>query len=177
MEVAMTSAENNQLIADAAREVIAQTEPGELPLFQAISTQYFKRADKILKKQSGKEDLLGFGIAEAMSVVTPAVLVVTTWLVIFLAEEAAKSIAEKSVSLITKQVKKRFKKFSKEDTKDESALPPLTHEQIAYVRQQAYEKFLQLNLSETRANRLADAVVASLIVAPPYKEKNDGQHQ
>jgi hypothetical protein len=78
-----------------------------------------------------------------MSVVTPAVLVVTTWLVIFLAEEAAKSVAEKSASLITKHVKKRFKKFRKEETKDEPAPAPLTHEQLAYVRQQAYEKFLQ----------------------------------
>jgi hypothetical protein len=39
----VTSAENNQLIADVARDVVMQTEPGELPLFQAISKQYFKR--------------------------------------------------------------------------------------------------------------------------------------
>ena len=43
MEGTMTSAENNQLIAGVARDIVAQTEPGELPLFQAISKQYFKR--------------------------------------------------------------------------------------------------------------------------------------
>lgn len=163
----MTSAENNQLIADVARDIVAQTEPGELPLFRAISTQYFKRPAEALKNQSGRDELLGFGPGEMVSLLTPAVLVVMTQVVTFLATEVRQSVAEESASLINEQVRRMFKKFRKEGTRDEPGPVPLTLEQLALVRTQAYEKFLQLKLSDTRANSLADAVVASLIIAPP----------
>lgn len=163
----MTSTEKNQLIADVARDIVAQTELGEIPLFQAISIQYFKKPDTLFKKQSGKDEKVGIGIGETISVATPAVLVVMTQVVTFLAGEVRKSATEESTSLINEQVKRMFKKFRKDESKDEPAPLTLTYEQLTYVRKQAYEKFLQLKLSDTRANRLADAVVASLVVAPP----------
>jgi len=166
----MTSTEKNQLIADVARDIIVLAEPGEIPLFQAISTQYFKKPDTLFKKQSGKDKKLGIGIiGETVSIATPAVLVVMTQVVTFLVGEIGKSATGESASLINEQVKKMFKKFRKDGSKDEDVPVPLTHEQLRYVHRQAYEKFIQLGLSGTRANCLADAVVASLIVASPPK--------
>jgi len=166
MEETMTNVENNQLIADVARNVIAQTEPGELPLFQSISMEYFKRPTAANKKKRGKDELLGFGIGDAVSLVTPAMLVVMTQVVVFLTEVVRQSVVEESASLINERVRRMFKKFLQEGTRDELAPAPLTREQLVLVHKQAYEKFLELKLSGTRANYLADAVVASLIVAP-----------
>ena len=44
----MTSAENNQLIADVARDIVAQTAPQELPLFRMTSAEYFKTPDWLM---------------------------------------------------------------------------------------------------------------------------------
>ena len=162
----MTNVENNQLIADVARDIIAQTEPGELPLFRAISTEYFKRPAEAAKNQSGRDELLGFGIGDAVPLVTPAMLVVMTQVVAFLTEVVRQSFVEESANLVNEQVRSMFKKFRLEGERDELAPAPLTREQLVQIHKQAYEKFLQLKLSESRANNLADAVVASLIVAP-----------
>src|SRR5690348_16902192 len=98
MEGTMTSTEKNQLIADVARDIVAQAEPSEIPLFQAISTQYFKKPDTLFKRQSAHDVQLGIGIGETISVVTPAVLVVVTQVVMFLAGEVGKSVTEESAS-------------------------------------------------------------------------------
>jgi hypothetical protein len=166
MEVTVTNVENNQLIADVARDIVARTEPGELPLFQAISTGYFKRPTEVNTKNRGKDELLGFGIGDAVPLVTPAMLVVMTQVVAFLTEVVRQSFVEESANLINERVRRLFKKFRQEEARDELAPAPLTREQLAQVHTQAYEKFLELNLSGTRATYLADAVVASLIAAP-----------
>src|SRR2546426_8822313 len=166
MEGTMTSAENNQLIADVARDIVAQTAPQELPLFRMTSAEYFKKPDKVLKNQAGKDESLGFGTAEMVSFLTPSVLTVVTEVVTFLTLVVKEAIADKSASLITDQVKKLFKKFHPEAEKEKSDPSPLTREQIARVHKLSYERFLQLKLSDMQANRLADAIAASLITDP-----------
>jgi hypothetical protein len=166
MEETMTNVENSQLIADVARNIVAQTEPGELRLFQAISTEYFKRPAEVNKNNRGKDELLGFGIGDAVPLVTPAMLVVMTQIVAFLTEVVRQSFVEESANLINERVRSMFKKFRHEGERDELAPAPLTREQLAQVHKHAYEKFLELKLSGTRATYLADAVVASLIAAP-----------
>ena len=162
----MTSAENNQLIADVARDIVAQTAPQELPLFRATSAVYFKRPDKALKNQAGKDEILGFGTGEMVSLLTPVVLTVVTEVVTFLTLEVKKAVAAESASLISDQVKNLFKKFHIEGEKGQSGSSSLTREQIARVRKLACERFLQLKLSESQANRLADAIAISLITDP-----------
>ena len=161
----MINADNNQLIADVARNIIAQTEPSELPLFRSISTEYFKRPAGAVKNQSGRDEMLGFGIGETTSLLTPALLVAMTQVVSYLTEVVRQSVVEGSASLINERVRSMFKKFHNEAS-DDLAPAPLTREQLVQVHKQVYEKFLQLKFSEIRANSLADAVVASLIVAP-----------
>jgi len=162
----MTGAENNQLIADVARDIISQTAPQELPLFRMTSAEYFKNPDKALRNQASKDKILGFGTAEMVSFLTPIVLTVVTEIVTFLTLEIKQAIADTSASLLTDQVKKLFKKFHPEAEKEKSDPSPLTREQIARVHKLARERFLQLKLSETQANRLADAIAASLITDP-----------
>lgn len=167
----MTDTENNQLIADVARDIVAQIEPTELPLFRSICAQYFKRQDEAFKNQSGSDNLLGFGPGVMVPLLTPAVLAVMTQVVTFLAVEIRQSLAEAGAGFINEQVRRMFKKFHKEGARNEIAPVPLTRRQLVLVRTQAYEKFIQLKLSDTLATRLADAVIACLIVTPSPQEE------
>jgi hypothetical protein len=157
----MADAMPNQVIADVARDLISQLAPQELPVFRAHSQAYFSDPKKVLKEQAGKDDMLGFGAGEAIALVTPIVLPVVAEVVTFLATEIKKSITAEGSTLISEQVKKMFKKFRPVDKK-ESDPPPLTSEQLTYVRKLAFEKARQLKLSEARSNLLADSVVGSL---------------
>jgi hypothetical protein len=167
----MTSTDQNQLIADLARDIVAQIAPQELPLFRATSAAYFKNPEKALKKQTGKDEMLGFGAGEMVPLLTPVVLAVITEVVTFLTVEVKKAVAAESASLISEQVKNLFKKFHPEGEIGQRDPAQLTHEQLARVHKLAYERFLQLKLPETQADRLADAITACLITDLPNRRK------
>jgi len=66
----------NQLVADLARDMVAEIAPQELPTFRAQSEAYFKDPERALKGQAGKDDMLGFGVGAAVTFLTPVVLAV-----------------------------------------------------------------------------------------------------
>jgi hypothetical protein len=158
----MTDSSQRELIADLARDLVAQTAPHELPLLPAVSSAYFKDPDKALKSRDGEDRMLGFGAEEVVPFLTPVALAVTTQVVTFVSEEVRKSVEDNSSSVIGELVKRMFKKFrpAGEDEKP----PPLTPEQLARVRRLAIEKARQLNLPQARAELLADSMVGSLAV-------------
>jgi hypothetical protein len=164
----MTSAENNQLIADVARDVVAQVAPQELPFFRATSVAYFKNPEKALKQQTRKDEMLGFGGGEVVTLLTPIVLTVMTEVVTFAMAIVKESLVQSCADLLNEQAKKMFKKFRAEGKNEAGTPAPFTLQQIAWVHKQVYEKFLHLKLSEALANSLADAVVATLISETSY---------
>jgi len=161
----VTSLEQNQLVADLARDIVAQNAPQELPLFRATSAAYFKNPGKVLKSQSGKDEMLGFGAAEAVLMLTPSVLVIVNQVVTFVIAEVQKSVAEESSNLLDDLVKKMFKKFRSEH--EQNATPALTPAQLAHVHQLAYEEASRLALSDAKAKLLADSIVGSLAIGSP----------
>lgn len=70
----MADLNQNQLIADLARDLTAKVAPQELPLFRANSEAYFNDPEKAIKGQASKDDILGFGIGEVAAFVTPSSL-------------------------------------------------------------------------------------------------------
>ena len=162
----MTNLEQNQIIADLARDVVEQMAPQELPLFRATSVAYFKSPGKAFKTSKDKDDMLGFGVGEAVVMITPSILVVMTHVVQFVTAEVQKSLAAESAGLIDSCVKKMFKKFqSSEGGKAQDTPPPLTPEQLAHIRGLAYEEGMRLMHSDARARLLADAIVGSLVTS------------
>jgi len=159
----MTNSDQSQLIADVARDVVAQVAPQELPLFRATSVAYFKNPEKALKKQRGKDEKLGFGAGEVVTLLTPIVLTVMTEVVTFAMATVKESLVQGSADLLNEHAKKMFKKFRAEGKNEADTPAPFTLQQIARVHKLVYEKFLHLKLSEALANRLADAIVATLI--------------
>lgn len=160
----MTDKTENQLIAELARDLISKTAPQELPLFRANSEAFFTNPEKLLAGQKGKDEMLGFGVGEAVAMMTPAVLAVTGEVVKFLVEEFKKTAKDESTAFISEAVKKMFKKFRPEEKKENSPAP-LTPEQLNQVRELALKKARQLKLSDARCKLLADALVGSLAVA------------
>src|SRR6266566_9892076 len=160
----MVTSMQNSLVAERAYAVVAQIAPEELPLFPAISTAYFKDPRQALKYDAeGKDDMLGFGVAETVSLLTPTVLVVMNEVIMLLTTGVAKSFEEESTNFISEQFKKLRKKLRPQEKKEQHELSPLTSEQLVQVRQRAYEKACQLKLPDDTAQLLADAVVGSLI--------------
>ena len=155
----MSDPDQNQLIADVARDIVRQTSPEELPLFRATGAAYFKNPDKVLKEQKSKDELLGFGAGEAVALLTPYALVVVTEVVRFVTEQVQKSVAAESADLIGDIVKKLFKRVRPE----ENNVLPLTLAQLAQVREVTYESARRLNLSDDRASLLADAIKGSML--------------
>ncbi len=162
----MAYSDQNQLIADLARDIVAQTAPQELPLFRTMSAAYFKNPDKVLKGQSGKDEMLGFGEAEAVMMLTPIIINIMSKVVQFVMAQVQKSVATNSADLIDDLVSKMFKKFRPAEKKDQENLPALTTEQLTQIHNLAYQEARKLALSDARAGLLANSIVGSLAVAP-----------
>ncbi len=162
----MTDAEQKQLVADLARDVVLQAAPQELPLFRLTSQAYFQNPEKALQKQAGKDELLGFGAAEAVILLTPVVLAVMTDVLKFVMEAVQKSIKEEGSGLVSDAVKQMFKRFRSQEKQETHGPAPLTPEQLTQVRKLAYERARQFQLSEAKAGLLADAMVGGLAIAP-----------
>ncbi len=162
----MVYSNQNQLIADLTRDIVAQTAPQELPLFRIMSAAYFKNPDQVLKGQSGKDEMLGFGVAEAVVMLTPSILAIMSQVVNFVMAEVQNSVATNSADVIADLVSKMFKKFRPAEKKDQENLPALTTEQLTRVRNMAYQEARKLVLSDAQADLLADSIVGSLVVAP-----------
>jgi hypothetical protein len=158
----MADTNDNQLVAEVARELLADVAPQEKALFRSISESYFKNPEETLSAQQGKDELLGFGAAEAVSLVTPALLALLSEVVKFLLGEAQKAMQNEGTSLVNDTVKSWFGKLRPKEEK--KAPPPLTAEQLEQVRKIALKKAQQLKLSEKNTKMLADAIVGSLAV-------------
>ncbi len=87
---AMTFApEEAELISRVARELVGQLSPQELPLFRATSAAYFKDPAAVKKLAGARDDALGFGTSEAVSLIAPIALAVTAAVVSALMQEVS----------------------------------------------------------------------------------------
>lgn len=151
---------DRQLVTDVAREWLAEVAPQERALFRSISEAYFQNPDKVISEQAGKDELLGFGAAEAATLITPILLAMSSEVLKYLFAEAQKAMQNESTNLINEKVKSWFNKFRQKE--DKKSPPPLTSEQLEQVRKIAVKKAQQLKLSEKNSKLLADAIVGSL---------------
>jgi len=150
----------NETVAEVSKDLITQLAPQEKALFQPISEAYFKNPEKTLAENRAKDEMLGFGAAEVVTLLTPVVLAVSGDVIRFLLAEAQKAVQSESSDLINQTVKGWFGKFR--PAEDKNSPPPLTTDQLEHVRKIAMQKAKQLKLSEKNTKLLADAIVGSL---------------
>jgi hypothetical protein len=157
----MATSAQNSLIAERAYVVVTKIAPEELPLFPAISTAYFQNPHAV--STNSEDEMLGFGMAEVVSLMTPTVLVVMNEVIMLLTTGVTKSLEDEGANFISEGAKKLLNKFRPRAKKEQHDLLPLTPEQLVQVRQQVYEKAHQLKLPDDKARLLADAIAGSLV--------------
>jgi hypothetical protein len=156
------------LVADVARDALTRVAPEELPLFRATATAYFKRRDQLpVDVDDDADDMLAFGDAVDLSMVTPVVLAVATAVVQLVSSEVAKAAGRRAGESLGDYVAAAFKRLGRKDAPQSAvaAAPTLTSDQLARVRQVAFDKAVQLRLPSGQANLLADAMVGTLAVS------------
>ncbi|HWY42699.1 MAG TPA: hypothetical protein VNX66_04340 [Candidatus Sulfotelmatobacter sp.] len=155
----MSSSEFDQLAAEIGRDIVARAAPQELPLYRSVSAAYLQSPSDVSGESIHKEEILGFGVAEAVTYITPVALPVLSSVLTFLAGELKSSIHDQH--LIGDTLKKLFSK-NKPSVPQISSEVLLTRDQLERVRKLAFEKARELNLKSKEASLLADSIVGSL---------------
>lgn len=179
----MTELAEHELIAELARGAVREVAPRELPRFRLTSAAYFEDPERVLAAEAEGDLLLGFGDGPTVQFLTPIVLAVSTQVVRFLADEVGKSLKEESPAAIQEVVKRMLKRFRPADgavrggearpadeaSREASAqtTPTLTLEQLARLREVAYETARRMSLAESKASLLADSIIGGMAVSAP----------
>jgi hypothetical protein len=155
----MSTSEFDRLAAEIGRDIVSRAAPQELPLYRSISSAYLQSPSEASGKPNNREEILGFGAAEAITYLTPVALPVLSTILKFLAEEIKSSIHDQH--LVGDALKKLFSK-NKSATPQAPSEVLLTRGQLEHVRKLAFEKARELNLKSKEASLLADSIVGSL---------------
>jgi hypothetical protein len=155
----MSTSEFDQLAAEIGRDIVARAAPQELPLYRSISAAYLQSPSDASSKSINREETLGFGVAEAVTYLTPVALPVLSAVLKFLADEIKSSIHDQH--LVGDTLKKLFSKNKSPASQDSSKIL-LTRDQLERVRKLAFEKARELNLKSKEASLLADSIIGSL---------------
>lgn len=167
---------SSDFVTDLSRQVVLDVAPREMPIFEATSAAYFKNPEKTLKGGHHKEDMLGFGVAETVTMLTPIALKVTTVVVQYVYELSREPIEgliqdkiEEETPNLLGHLGRIFRKvFGIAEPAKVPALekpPALTQEQLRQVQELAFEQACQLKLSPDKATLLANSLVGQLAVA------------
>lgn len=163
---------DDALVAQFARDAVARAAPEELPLFRATSEAYFNDPESLKRKASG-DDMLGFGVGEALVLVTPIALSVAREVLDFVVDEIRRRAREAGTEAIDGLVGRLRKRRggeaaeagATESTAPVADVPMLSNDQLRQVRALAVEKAQELALPPEKANLLADSLVGSLVIA------------
>ena len=146
--------ETDEIVGSLGRELVSSLAPEELPLYPSLLSQ-FQGAKRGRGGKSSDDQLLGFGAAEALTMLTPVILNFTSSFWQALVAEAASS----SVHLVLECVRANL------PGRDQAAPPPFTADQLQLVRTVAEREARRLDISQGQAGLLADAMVG-LLAAP-----------
>ncbi len=141
----------------SSRAPLHTSSPSSVP-----PASYFDDPDRALRRGS-MDEMLGCG-AESMTVLTPYALAIAQPVAQLLMNEISKEATARGKEAVLSLVRRMFgrKAETTASGSDEAEIEPLNREQLARVRELALRKGRELDLDETRAALLADAMVGSL---------------
>jgi hypothetical protein len=158
----MENSANTTLVAEVARDVLAEIAPQEMPIFAAASRAYFTDPAAALKQSRSKDNVLGFGTDALAVLFTPAVLLVLSETLEYLTRVAAKATADGLAKEIPEAIKAMFKRFHSSPADTPSGL---TKEHIAMIHGNILATAKNLRLPAEKARSLANAVTAQLVLS------------
>ncbi|MCX4472707.1 hypothetical protein OOK41_20750 [Micromonospora sp. NBC_01655] len=140
------------------RDVVTEVAPSELPVVAGLATFDDAVVVRRLGRRSRRREPLGFGLGEIVPLVTAVV-----WLVLDqVAQQAAGSVADRAGTGVRALWRRLFRRRS-----PAAVVPALTQAQLASVHQQVIEVGVRQGLERERAEAVADAVLARLVLAAP----------
>jgi hypothetical protein len=159
--MSMDSVVDDTLVRDMARIVVKQVAPAELPMFSTLSDAYL--ADlRAPRSGSGGSGPLGFGVGDAVELLTPVALMVATEVTQHLVGEFTRGAVARGRRAVTHAVRRLFRITGKSaEPEDEEAPVTLTAVQWAEVRRIAVETARRSGLSAEMAELMGDAVVGA----------------
>jgi hypothetical protein len=152
----------DRVIADVSRDMVLAIVPSELPMFRANSAAYFADPEASLRPKKHREEMLGFGAAEAAVFVTPVILTVVRAAFEFLVTQAGKALRSEAEATVAQWFKALFKPLKPADAPSTLAAPALNSEQLQKLRAVAFDKASQY-LDAGRAGQLADELIGRLV--------------
>jgi hypothetical protein len=146
--------DTDEIVGSVGRELVSQLAPEELPLYPALVSQFQDAKGGRGRKGSSDDQLLGFGAAEAVTMLTPVILSYTRDFWKALIEQAA----QESVHAVVEYVRAHLPGHHAAG----DGPPQLTPDQLRLVRTVAEREARRLDMSGKRAGLLADAMVGVL---------------
>ncbi len=149
--------ESAEVVRSVGLELVSRLAPDELPLYPALVSQFQGAKHGRGGKASSDDQLLGFGAAEAVTMLTPVILSFTSSFWQALVAETARDSVQGVLECVKAHLPGRH---------DAAAGPPLTSGQLQLVRTVAELEARRLDVPESQAGLLADAMVG-VLAAPP----------
>jgi hypothetical protein len=150
--------ETDQVVGSLGRELVLYLAPEELPLYPSLLNDFQGGKRGGGRKRSSDDQLLGFGAAEAVTMITPVILTFSRGFWEALIAETAREPMRRLAECIRAHLPGHH---------EIGQVPqPLTPEQLHLVRTVAEREARRLDLPDKRARLLADAMVGVLSVPP-----------
>jgi hypothetical protein len=149
--------ETDEVVGSLGRELVSRLVPEELPLYPSLLSQFNGATGARSRKASSDDDLLGFGAAEIVTMLTPVILNFTGCFWQALMTEAAESSTQGVLAYVRSHLPGHH---------EAERIPQLTPDQLQLVRAVAEREARRLDIGGKRAGLLADAMVG-VLVAPP----------
>ena len=157
---------NELLVRDISRVVVARVAPAENASFRVVSDAYFANANRRVPSRDGGTEPLGWGVGEAVTLLTPIVLTAMTEAIQYLLVEIARTAVSRGRVAAAGTIRRLFGLDRHPDGGDPSAetadlAVELTDHQWAAVRRIVVDVAQRSGLSEDKAALIGDAVLGA----------------
>lgn len=156
------NAVNQVAITSLGRQIVMVTAPEELALFGPVSRAHFEGRTPS-RRARNRDDLLGFGVGEAVVLLTPTALQFAQQFWESLADEAAVGASGKVVDLL----RRISRRLGATELQLDDADPGLTVDQLQKVRSVGRRCAEALPLTTEQQSLFVEALVGSLAVPEP----------
>jgi hypothetical protein len=181
-----TDSESRKLAEEISREVIAETAPEEITMFDQLVEEYYRDPALPAPGSHASDDPLGFGLDSGLlTLSTPIVMSIATQVVTYFKDEVIKSTREEAAASIRQKIKALLHAAAKDApetpmTADASPSAQehaptaqsvgghelgFSREQLSMIRKIVRNEAKKHGLSEEEAAKLANALIGRLALS------------
>jgi hypothetical protein len=143
--------EGQELIQEVSKRIVAEVDPEELALFDELMESYFANPHPLTTE---RDDPLGFGLGEFVSLVTPAAGAAVSAVLTYILNEVIETIQEEGARAVTERIKDWLN--------SEPVTKALTAEQLKRIQEITIQQAELFDMDTTKARLMASALVGSL---------------